>query len=455
MSFVWNNLNPATGSVINTFTTHSTQEVFVKLNELYEFQKTWQNYPVSQRLDSIINLSYYLESHKNELAFMMATEMGKPISQGVSEVEKCVQTCKYFVEHGLHFMASEEVEAQYKSSWIVKRPLGVVLAIMPWNFPLWQVIRCAIPALMVGNTILLKHAPLVQGFATHLEKIFNDVFREPVLKQIAIQNSEVEEIIAHPYVAALSFTGSAKAGRQLAALAGTHLKKCVLELGGSDPYFIFNDADLELAAQLCVKSRFINSGQSCVAAKKFYIHEDVYNDFRKLVINKVQKLKVGSPLDKLTEVGPLAEERFRQQLISQINNAIIGGAEVLCGGDSLDVGFYLTPTVIENVTPTMELLTEEVFGPVMPLVKVNNMNQAIQQANQSRYGLGAAIFTKQNDLAWKLAVESIEAGMIAINQMVSSDPRLPFGGVKNSGFGRELGLYGLNEFVNIKTIGIN
>lgn len=456
MSYVWNTYNPTDGSLYNTFTAMTLSEVDQKLRQLVEVQIGWEQECVSERCEYLIRMALFLKSNRYKIAEMMAQQMGKPITQGFAEVDKCVQTCEYYAEHGSAFLSSEEIPAHFKRTWVVKKPLGIILAIMPWNFPLWQVIRCAIPALLAGNVIVLKHAPSVQGFAEWLEKAFLEVFKKPVLIQVALSNEQTEELIIDSRISAVSFTGSTNTGRKVAAIAGSFLKKCVLELGGSDPYLILEDADLDKAIEMSVKARFINGGQSCIAGKRFFIHHKVYDQFREGVLAKVKALVVGTPLDEKTEIGPMAEDRFRTQVMEQLLKSQQQGANVLCGGTILTgSGFFMEPTLVESVSAEMPLYKEEVFGPVMPLIKVENEAEAIFRANQSTFGLGSAIFSKDQQKAWKIAVENMHSGFVAINGIVSSDPRVPFGGIKNSGFGRELGIYGLHEFLNIKTIGIN
>lgn len=456
MSFVWNTYNPTTESVLNTFTTFTDEELESKLNQALTINQSWKEYNLSERVDALLRFAKNLRDKKKIAAELMALEMGKPILQGLSEIDKCIVTCEYYAEHAHAFLGSEEVSAHYKETWVVKRPLGIILAIMPWNFPFWQVIRFAVPALLVGNTVLLKHAPSVQGIAVWLEKLFMESFNIPVVLQLQLGSEQTEKLIADSRINAVTFTGSTRTGRKVAAMAGAHLKKCVLELGGSDPYIILEDADLERSIDICIKARFINGGQSCIAAKRFFIHQRRYEEFKERVKNKINAIRVGAPLKEATEVGPMAEARFRTQVMQQLASSIEMGAQVLTGGQIIDgPGFFMQPTLVEVTDMNSALMSEEVFGPVMPIKKVESDEQAIELANQTEYGLGAAIFSKNQERAWRIAVEKLNCGVVAINGMVSSDPRVPFGGVKNSGFGRELGLYGLLEFVNLKTIGIN
>jgi succinate-semialdehyde dehydrogenase/glutarate-semialdehyde dehydrogenase len=456
MSIVWNTYNPSTEAILNTYTTLSEEQLEVKLSQAVLINQAWKVQDLTKRIDGLLNFSKCLQENRKVAAQMMAIEMGKPILEGLSEVDKCVLACKYYAQHIHAFLNSEEVKLQKIDAWIVKRPLGIILAIMPWNFPIWQVIRCAIPALLVGNTVLLKPAPSVQGIAIWLEKMFLDSFKIPVLIQLQIDSDQTEKLIGDPRIQAITFTGSSKTGRKVAAIAGSHLKKCLLELGGSDPYLIFEDADLDLAVEACVKARFTNGGQSCISAKRFFIHRRRYDEFKERIRTRIKAIRVGLPLNEETEIGPMAEGRFRSLILQQLTQAVEMGVQVLEGGQIIDgPGFFMQPTLVEAFNLNNVLMNEEVFGPILPLMKVESDEQALEFANRTEYGLGAAIFSKNDEQAWLCAVEKLDCGMVSINGMFSSDPRIPFGGVKNSGFGRELGFYGLLEFVNLKTVCIN
>jgi succinate-semialdehyde dehydrogenase/glutarate-semialdehyde dehydrogenase len=456
----WTNFNPATGEPIATYSFASAEEIERGVAQLDQEFHRFKKLTVHERMAGISRLGALLRKHKSSLAGLMAQEMGKPIRQGLGEIEKCFLTCDFYAEMGDKFMVSQEVVAHYGQTWLVKRPLGVILAIMPWNFPFWQVIRCAVPAWLAGNVVLLKHAPSVQGCARRIQELVHEAFSSAPLLQIPMTNTGTDSVIADARVKAVSFTGSSRVGRHLASLAGLHLKKTVLELGGSDPYIILADADLSLAAELCVKARFLNSGQSCVAAKRFLIHQSVYSEFKSKVIEHIKKLKVGDPTLATTDIGPLAEERLRAAVLSQLALSVEKGAQLVdVGAPTMEAllakGFFMAPTLVENLSTEMPLFAEETFGPVMPLMPVASYEQAIQLANQSQYGLGAAIFTARPDLAWPAAVEDLDVGMIVFNETIQSDPRVPFGGIKESGWGRELGPQGVMEFINLKTMGFS
>ncbi len=455
----WTIYNPANGEALAQYFYSSKEEIETSLQQLESEYQRFRKSPIFERTEAIHRLGSLLRKNKNNLALLMAQEMGKPIRQGQAEIEKCALTCAYYAEMGEKFVMSQEVSAHYGQTWVVKRPLGIILAVMPWNFPFWQVIRCVVPAWLSGNVVLLKHAPSVQGCARWIQELVQEAFGSTPLLQLPMTNDQTEQIIGDARIRAISFTGSSRVGRRLASLAGSHLKKIVLELGGSDPYIVLEDADIELAAQMCVKARFINSGQSCVAAKRFLIHQSVYADFKTLAVGLVKNLYLGDPTDEKTDIGPMAEERLRQGVLQQLIESLTLGAQVLLGGASSEVvnggkGFYIEPTIIENVTPLMPVMAEECFGPIMPLMPISSLEHGVFLANQSPYGLGAALFTRRPELAWPIASEELEAGIVAINDFIQSDPRVPFGGVKDSGWGRELGSQGVLEFVNLKTVGV-
>lgn len=455
----WTIYNPATGEPVAQYFHSSKEEIETGLHQLENEYRRFRKLAVFERTEGIHRLGVLLKKHKNALALLMAQEMGKPIQQGRAEIEKCAVTCAYYAEMGEKIVMSQEVSAHYGQTWIVKRPLGIILAVMPWNFPFWQVIRCAVPAWLSGNVVLLKHAPTVQGCARWIQELVQEAFGSTPLLQLPMTNEQTEQIIGDSRIKAVSFTGSSQVGRRLASLSGAHLKKTVLELGGSDPYIVLADADLELAVQLCVKARFINSGQSCVAAKRFFIHQSVYEDFKVLAVEHVKRLCLGDPADEKTEIGPMAEERLRQGVLRQLAKSLDLGAQIVIGGAASETilggkGFFVEPTIVENVTSNMPVMAEECFGPIMPLMPISSLEHGVFLANQTNFGLGAALFTRRPDLAWPIASEDLEAGMVVINDSIQSDPRVPFGGIKDSGWGRELGSQGVLEFVNLKTVGI-
>jgi len=380
--------------------------------------------------------------------------MGKPIAQSRAEVEKCAWVCDYYSENAESFLNDEIIETDASKSFVSYQPLGVILAVMPWNFPFWQVIRFAAPTLMAGNTGLLKHASNVTGSALALEDIFKKAgFPENVFRTLLISSKHVKRVIENPIIQAVSITGSVPAGKAVASSAGSVLKKCVLELGGSDPYVILEDADLESAADLCVTSRLINGGQSCISAKRFIIVETVFNKFEKLYVEKMTLKKMGDPFNELNDIGPQASIPLRDELHDQVLRSVKAGAKLLLGGEIPDGDSAFYPaTVLSNVTPGMPAFDEELFGPVAALIKAKDEDDAIKLANQTIFGLGAAVFTKNVKNGERIAKEELNAGNCFVNQFVRSDPRLPFGGVKESGYGRELSPFGIKEFVNIKTV---
>jgi succinate-semialdehyde dehydrogenase/glutarate-semialdehyde dehydrogenase len=384
----------------------------------------------------------------------MAEEMGKPLRGGLSEVEKCAWVCEYYAEHGAAFLRAESIQTDAHRSYVTYQPLGVVLAVMPWNFPFWQVFRFAAPALMAGNGALLKHASNVPGCALAIEEVLHKAgFPEPLFRTLLISSEAVAPVIANPKVAACTLTGSTPAGRAVAAQAGKMLKKSVLELGGSDPYLILADADIEQAAALCATSRLINSGQSCIAAKRFVVVEPVYDAFREAFVAQMKAAKMGDPLAEDTVVGPQARHDLRDELHAQVTQSIQQGAEPLLGcAVPSRPGAYYPPSVLDGVHKGMPAFDEELFGPVAALIRAPDEQQAIRLANDSCFGLGAAVFTRDRARGERIAARDLEAGCCFVNTFVKSDPRLPFGGVKESGYGRELGRYGIREFVNIKTV---
>jgi succinate-semialdehyde dehydrogenase/glutarate-semialdehyde dehydrogenase len=384
----------------------------------------------------------------------MAEEMGKPVRDGRAEAEKCACVCEYFAEHAELFLADEPVETDASASFVAFRPLGVVLAVMPWNFPFWQVFRFAAPGLMAGNAGLLKHASNVPGCALAIEEVFREAgFPKGLFRALLVGSERVEELIEHPLVRAVTLTGSGPAGRAVAGAAGRNLKKTVLELGGSDPYVILADADLEAAVETCVKSRLINSGQSCIAAKRFVVVEPVREAFERGFVERMARAIIGDPMDEATDVGPQARTDLRDDLQRQVEETIALGARLLLGGQVPDrEGAWYPPTVLTDVKPGSPGYEEELFGPVASIIPVADEAEAIQVANDTSFGLGAAVFTRDLERGRRIAAEELEAGACFVNGLVRSDPRLPFGGIKESGYGRELSAFGIREFVNVKSV---
>ena len=394
-----------------------------------------------------------LRERSREFAELITTEMGKPVKESEAEVRKCAWVCEFFAAHAEEFLRDRVVATEAEESRVVFEPLGPVLAIMPWNFPFWQVFRCAAPALMAGNTLLLKHASNVQGCAGAIERIFDDTgFGEGVFQNLAMSSDRVEGVIAHEYVRAVALTGSEDAGRAVAAAAGHNLKKCVLELGGNNAFVILNDANQELALNIALPARLQNGGQSCIAAKRFILESWIAEDFIPALEKRIGHLVMGDPMDEKTDIGPLSSVKQAQEVERQVKESVEQGARLVRGGHR-DRAFY-EPALVTGVKPGMPLFDEEVFGPVFSMVEADSPEHALELSNRSAFGLGMQLFT-QSESAMKMFLEKAEEGAVFVNAMVRSDPRLPFGGVKNSGFGRELSVEGIREFVNIKTVWID
>ena len=394
-----------------------------------------------------------LDAECHELGRLMTLEMGKPITAAVAEAEKCATACRYYADNAERFLADQPVQMEGGKSWVAFQPLGVVLAIMPWNFPFWQVFRFAVPALMAGNVGVLKHASNVPQCALAIEDIFRRAgFTDGAFQTLLVGSEAVEDLIADPRIAAVTLTGSEGAGRSVATAAGKNLKKAVLELGGSDPFVVMPSADLESAVATALTARMINNGQSCIAAKRFIIHEKIYDDFLKNFVARVSAMRIGDPMDEKTELGPLATGAIRDGLDEQVKKSVAAGARLATGGKKLDrEGFYYAPTVLTDIPPGSPAARDELFGPVASVFKAKDITDAIRFANGTTFGLGASAWTRDQRERDQFIAE-IESGLLFFNGMVVSDARLPFGGVKNSGFGRELGEFGIREFVNIKSI---
>lgn len=446
-------INPATNELLKEFEVISIEEA-VRIGEtVREAQKKWARKNIQDRCSYVQKLAGVLREHLNDYAQLMSLEMGKPITQARAEVEKCAVLCEFYAKNAEAYLTPEIVRTEAKKSYVRFDPLGIVLTIMPWNFPFWQLIRCAVPALAAGNGVLLKHASNVPQCAMALEEAFSMAgFPENIFRTLLIGGKEANQLIETNVVDAVSLTGSTQAGSQVATTAGKHLKKCVLELGGSDPYIIFEDANLELAASTALTARMQNAGQSCIAAKRFIVHKNIAEKFESKMRELFATLIMGDPLDEKTTVGSLAKKEFADAIEKQVNDSVAMGAEVLAGGHRIagKDAFY-EPTFLGKITEDMPVWKEEVFGPVMAYMTFEKPEEAIAMANHKEYGLGASIWTEDRAFAESIA-PLIESGFVAINSMTKSDPRLPFGGVKKSGFGRELGVWGIREFVNVKTV---
>jgi succinate-semialdehyde dehydrogenase/glutarate-semialdehyde dehydrogenase len=450
----FHSINPTTGQVIATYPVMNVEEALSDVEKCHAAFIEWRRTSFDIRSIYMKRVAEKLRSDKKSLSLLMTQEMGKPILQAQAEIEKCAWACDFYAENAEKYLRWEMVQTDAEKSYIAYEPLGVLLAIMPWNFPFGQVFRAAVPALMAGNTLVLKHASNVSGCALAIEKIFKEAgFPENVLKTLLITSETALSLIESPLIQGVTLTGSTAAGQSVGAKAGHWLKKCVLELGGSDPYIILEDALLEEAAVLCATSRLINSGQSCIAAKRFIVVESQKKDFEDLLVHAMKRTVLGDPLNEYTTVGPLARFDLRETLHDQVLESLNKGATCLLGGFIPDgPGSFYPPTVLTNVEKGMPAYDEELFGPVAAIISAADEQEAIQIANGSSFGLGAAVFTQDLARGERIALKEIEAGNCFVNTFVKSDPRLPFGGVKQSGFGRELSHHGLKEFVNCKTI---
>ncbi len=446
--------NPATGQVLAEYPAMSPAEIKQAIAAADRAFLHWRGTSFAERATLVRALAGLLRERAGVLALAMAQEMGKPITAGRAEIEKCAWGCEYYADHAEEFLADQLVETDAARSYVTHQPLGVVLAIMPWNFPFWQVLRFAAPTLMAGNVAVLKHAGNVTGCALAIEALFREAgFPHGVFTTLLADGAQARAAIRHPKVRAVSLTGSTLAGREVARVAGARLKKTVLELGGSDPYLILEDADLAQAAATCAKARLVNSGQSCIAAKRFIVVAPVREEFERLLVAQMAAARMGDPLDPVTEVGPQARHDLRDALHDQVTRSIAKGARLLLGGQVPEgPGAYYPPTVLTSVAKGMPAWGEELFGPVAAVIPARNERAAIQIANSSVFGLGAAVFTLDRDRGERIAALELEAGSCFVNTFVRSDPRLPFGGIKESGYGRELGRAGILEFVNQKTV---
>ena len=448
-------INPVNGDIVGTYPEHSSKEINKIIYEVNDSFNLWRKLGLKQRGQYFRQLSIALQLRKDEFARSMALEMGKPISQGKAEVQKSAWVCDYYADNALGFLSTKEIKTDASESYITFQPLGVVLAVMPWNFPFWQVFRFAAPAMIAGNVVILKHSSNVQGCADAIEGLFLEVaFPENVFRNLTISSLKVEEVIENSMVKAITLTGSTPAGKAVAKKAGSVLKKTVLELGGSDPYLVLKDADLEKASDACLKGRLLNAGQSCIAAKRFIIEQPIKSNFEKIIINKIKNQVVGDPFDNRTTIGPMVSIDARDQLIAQVEASVDAGAKVLYKSltPSIKYNAYHPVMVLTDVLPGMPAFDEELFGPVASIISAKDKDQALVLANQSSFGLGAAVFTSDIEEGRRIAEFELEAGAGFVNDFVRSDPRLPFGGVKESGYGNELSSYGILEFVNIKTI---
>lgn len=447
-------IDPASGKKMRAYEELSSDDIPGCIDKTHAAHIQWRRTGIRQHAAMMEKLSGVLRSNAGEYSRLMALEMGKPVRDGNREIEKCAWLCRHYATNAGAMLESEVVETDAPRSFVTFQPLGVILAVMPWNYPFWQVFRLAVPSLMAGNGVLLKHAANVPGCAEAIADAFRQAnFPDGIFQNLPVTSRKVETIIAHPRVAAVSLTGSTDAGRSVASQAGRHLKKTVLELGGSDPYIVLEDADLDITVEACVTSRLLNSGQSCIAAKRFIVVEAIRKPFEEKLIKALGDKVMDDPLDEKTDIGPQARPDLRDKLHDQVTASIALGARCLLGGSVPDgPGYFYPPTVLTDVVKGMPVFDEETFGPVAAVVPVPDEATAIAVANDSDYGLGAAVFTRDRARGERLAVSEIQAGNCFVNAYVKSDPRLPFGGIRNSGYGRELSQFGLREFVNVKTV---
>ncbi len=445
-------INPSTGEVIQEYENITKDEIINKTKKAKEAFYEWKK-DYNKRVGLLHDFAQQLQKDKENLARTATMEMGKAIKEARSEVEKCAWAIEYFADNGPLFSTDEVINADARKTVVSFEPIGVIGSVMPWNFPYWQALRFAAPSLMVGNTAVLKPASATMQCGIQIEKTFNKAgFPDGIFQTLVGDSSIVESLIDSQYVNAMTFTGSVIAGAKVAQRATAKIKKTVLELGGSDPFIVCEDADIEKASSGAVKGRFINCGQSCIASKRFIVVKKIANEFIEKFVEKTEKLRVGDPLKDDTDMGPLVNSSGLEKLNSQVKDSIKEGAEIITGGEQMDgKGYFYKPTVIKNVTTKMTLAQEEVFGPVAPIILADDDEEAITIANDTEYGLGASVWTQDLDKADKFS-KMIQSGIVSVNNVVVSDPRVPFGGIKNSGFGRELSRYGMLEFVNIKTV---
>ena len=452
---MFQSINPYTGAVIFVHTEHTPLEVENLITKTHSTYLQWKTFSFQERGDLFRKLAALLRKDKETFATLITTEMGKIIKESRAEVEKCVSLCNHYAENAAGMLQPEIFETDAGKSYLRFDPVGIIYGIMPWNFPFWQAFRAAVPTMMAGNTFILKHAPNVIGTAKTIEKLFLEAgFPENAFTNLIIPVELSESIIAHPYVEGVTLTGSQRAGRAVAAQAGKYLKKSVLELGGSDPYIVLKDAELNESCKTGVCSRFLNAGQVCISAKRFIVEETILDQFVAEQKNLLENMILGDPMDEHTDMGPMARLDLLENIENQVTRSVETGAEILCGGKrSNDNSLFYEPTLITHVHKGMPLFDEETFGPVSVVIPAKDAEDAVRIANDTPFGLGASLWTQNLVLAEKLAAK-IETGAVFINGMTKSDPRLPFGGTKRSGYGRELAYPGIREFVNQKTVWI-
>jgi succinate-semialdehyde dehydrogenase/glutarate-semialdehyde dehydrogenase len=448
-------VNPATGETLRTFEALDDAAIEALLSRATSAFRVNRGRSFAERATRMRRAAEILELRQNDLGRLITMEMGKPVKAAVAEVVKCATTCHYYAQHAAEYLADEPVKTDAQESFIRYEPLGPILAVMPWNFPFWQVLRFAAPALMAGNVALLKHASNVPQCAFAIEEVFRDAgFSDHEFQTLLIGSQQVERVLGDERVKAVTLTGSEPAGASVASIAAKHIKKAVLELGGSDPFIVMPSATLDEAVSVAVKARIVNNGQSCIAAKRFIVHEAIADEFEKRFVSAMEALKVGDPLDESTDLGPLATPQIVDEIEDQVRKLVEAGAQLLTGGKRLGSrGNFYAPTVLAHIPDNAPAAKEETFGPVASLFRVRSVADAIRVANDTPFGLGASVWTNDRD-EMDCFIDGIESGQVFVNAMVASDPRVPFGGTKRSGFGRELGVYGIREFVNVKTVWI-
>ncbi len=446
--------NPATEEVLNEFEEHSEKEIQDRISTSVIAFSNWSSLPITKRCEYLSNVGKVLQNNKDKLAKLITFEMGKPIKQSYAEIDKCTWVCRYYSENAEEHLRDIEIITEWQRSYVAFQPLGPVLAIMPWNFPFWQVFRFAAPNLAAGNSALLKHSRNTMGCAIEIERVLLEAgIPEGVFQNLVISSDKVAQIINHKDIKAITLTGSTPVGKEVAKISGWNLKKTVLELGGSDPYVVLKDADLDQTVETCVNARLINNGQSCIAAKRFIVEKPIFDDFVERFIELVRHKRVGDPLDENNDVGPLARSDLRLELHDQVKRSIGNGDKVLFGGEfPKQRGYYYLPTVVIVNSTNSPVFYEETFGPVAAIICAEDEVDAIKLANETSFGLGSAIFTSDIEKGNFIARNKLQAGCCFVNDFVKSDPRLPFGGIKDSGYGRELSMFGIREFVNIKTV---
>ena len=446
-------INPKNNKIISSWDIHTEKEVNSIINNTNDAYVSWRDTQLSFRLNCLENISSLLKERSKEFGILMADEMGKPLSQGIAEVEKCSWLCDYYLKNAADFLKKKNIKTDNFKSYITFEPIGLIFGIMPWNFPFWQVFRFAIPSLTAGNGAILKHASNVQGCAYAIQNCFLDAgYYEDIFCNICIPGNRVSSVIENPKIAAITLTGSTKAGKDVAKKAGEYLKKTVLELGGSDPYLIFDDAEINIAIEACIAGRILNAGQSCIAAKRLIVTKKNIVEFTEKLKRKLLLKIMGDPLDNV-DIGPMVSLSAREEVDNLVQRSIQLGAKLLLGGEiPSGEGSYYPITLLSEVQPGMPAFDEEIFGPVFTIIVADNDDEAIILANQTEFGLGSAIFTSNIEKGEKIASKELQSGACFVNDFVKSDPRLPFGGIKMSGYGRELSQYGMLEFVNIKTV---